>query len=108
MVRNIWKPFKDNGYVYLVEKRDSLVKIGCTTKPKQRISSLQCSNGKCFVQVFVSREVEDYKKVEKKLHFLFKERRVKGEWYNVSFNEAKELLVGFTTSDNFKKGVIYL
>jgi hypothetical protein len=64
------------GYVYLAEgKKDGLIKIGCSTKPKQRFKQLRgeyCQHFRLLFMYFVP----DMYDVEHQLHAWFCDERV--------------------------------
>ncbi|EBU3468633.1 GIY-YIG nuclease family protein [Salmonella enterica subsp. enterica serovar Tennessee] len=83
------------GYVYLIEdmERKGLVKIGKTRNPKTRLSSIRRTGGIAYGRTFVSNRIADSGALELRLHNLFDDRRVHGEWFRVDFETAKETLL---------------
>lgn len=72
-----------NEYVYFISDSEN-IKIGYTTRPAKRVTNLQSTNSKTLkiLAVFrAPRAVEGY------LHFIFRERHVRGEW----FEDAPEI-----------------
>lgn len=81
------------GYVYLLEDLErGLVKIGKTRKPKQRLSTLRTSSGVKGGREFITDRINGYGSLEKRMHMHFKDQRTQGEWFNVSFNDALDIL----------------
>jgi len=85
---------KESGYIYIVSY-DDMTKIGISIDPKSRINSLQTSNPKSFENFFVSERTEDYKSIEKQLHDFFNDHRLKGEWFDITFERAVSALRKF-------------
>lgn len=83
------------GYVYLIEdmERKGLVKIGKTRNPKTRLSFIRRTGGIAYGRTFVSNRIADCGELELRLHNLFDDRRVHGEWFRVDFETAKETLL---------------
>ena len=80
------------GCIYFIKhKGQEPIKIGLTTdtSPEKRIKSMETVSpwGLELVDVLqTSLPVE----MEKIIHSDFKEKRIKGEWFNISFTEVKE------------------
>ena len=66
--------------IYFIEQ-EGIVKIGYSTNPNKRLSSLKLSNpNELVVRLIIEGTIED----EKKYHEMFKEYRHRGEWYLLS------------------------
>lgn len=86
------KKLKAPGFVYVVESTDgSVVKIGKTTKPNQRIKTLQ-SKPKAKGRVYVSVLQPDHSSIERECHRHFHSKRIFGEWFCLRFDEAVSYL----------------
>lgn len=75
---------KVGGYVYFIQRIDTgNIKIGKTKNLKQRMSTLNTSNDMPlhFKKVF---ELEKYSELEKYFHYLFRDHRIHGEWFDLS------------------------
>lgn len=81
--------FSDIGYVYIIDCGD-LVKIGKSINPGQRTQDILAISG--LLRKHVSCRHMFYQKTESTLHKQFAERRVKGEWFDISFQVAKKAL----------------
>lgn len=80
------------GYVYILLADDNTVKIGITVHPYKRIGQIETSSGKEIVDWTISNPCLNYADIEVKLHRHFGESRLKGEWFNIKYNDAvKEL-----------------
>lgn len=76
-------------YVYIIKNiENGLFKIGYSTNPKNRISSIKTSAGVEIDEIEVA-EVVNGRNVEKHLHRLFKNKRKLGEWFKLSKNDIK-------------------
>jgi hypothetical protein len=70
------------GFVYLIHDGE-LYKIGRTSQPEKRIPQIEYQNGRpCTVLVLI--ETADYRTLELELHEKFGDKRVRGEWFDLS------------------------
>lgn len=75
-------------YLYAIHGNDNLIKIGFTTDPDRRIKELQTGNP-FPLKIIHLREVSgDVKTIEKIIHKSNNHRRVKGEWFKISTEQA--------------------
>jgi len=108
-IRNLDKTQKKEGYVYLIQKADNLIKIGCTINPKERIAAIQTHTGEYFLNIFISNKTVHYKAIERKMHSIYKESRMIGEWFDIDYQSAKKMIESFveihgkTLVPNFKQ-----
>ena len=66
-------------YVYFVQAEEGgLIKIGITKNPHMRLSTMQTN---CPVLLQTLRVIPAHTPVEKTLHRLFRNQRVRGEWF---------------------------
>lgn len=65
------------------------VKLGLSTNPEKRVRQLQTGNV-APLQIYHTEEVADdrVKIAEKALHRLLGHKRIKGEWFNLTVEEA--------------------
>lgn len=82
---------ENSGNIYIIQKKNKLVKIGISKNPKQRISAIETHNGEKSINIFISEKLKNYMEIEKLMHTYFKEFRVLGEWFNIDFDEAVEI-----------------
>ena len=85
----------DGGYVYIVLADDKTVKIGITKHPYTRINQIETASGKEIINWHFSKVCSNYKDIETKMHKYFKNNRLKGEWFNISYGDAKNYLKNF-------------
>lgn len=81
-----------NGYVYIVKTESGKVKIGVSSKPKNRIASLQTATYERLIDTHVSPKCFNYLKIEENLHDFFKSNRLNGEWFDIPFETAVDKL----------------
>ena len=75
-------------YVYLMLNTDtSLIKIGNSKKPKYRERTLHSQEP----SIHIIAKWLCSKEVEKKLHDKFNHKRIRGEWFRLTFKELKEI-----------------
>ena len=79
---------KNEGYVYICLANDNTIKIGITTYPYTRLHQIETSSGKEIVDWYVEKSCVNYKSIESQMHNIFKNNRLKGEWFTSNFNEA--------------------
>jgi len=76
------------GYIYLI-KCGKYYKIGRTEKNfQQRLSDIQTSNPEKIKIVFCAK-VDSYKEIEESIHEHFKDKRVRGEWFELKCEEIE-------------------
>ena len=75
---------------------DNIYKIGISDKPKKRLSTFKTANPKISL-VCYSDLISFAPMVENKLHELFKNQNVGGEWFQLN-EEQVELLVKLITN----------
>jgi hypothetical protein len=73
---------KLKGFIYVVKSKN-LYKIGRAKHPKSRIKTYRTENPFGITVIF-QKEVDDYVGIEEKLLDTFKEKRIKGEWFNLT------------------------
>ena len=90
--------------IYLISYDNQFLKIGYTKNITKRLSQLQTS---IPIKLEVLHLIDGDIALEKKLHFLFKDLRTQGEWFNfdnsiLEYFEDKECLLwqnGFTNEE---------
>jgi hypothetical protein len=83
--------------VYLLRSNSGLVKIGCTKNIFRRMSTYVSGVPEDLV-LFAFAQTKQHKASERYLHFLYKDKRVKGEWFNLNDNDLAYLLDNFDFS----------
>jgi len=73
-------------YVYLMlDKRNNYIKIGKSIRPTFREKTLQGEQPE--IELIAYWEAKP--KVEKELHYKFKDKRKRGEWFKLDFIDLK-------------------
>lgn len=81
-------------YVYLmIDTTNNFHKIGISNKPEYREKTLQAD--KPTIELIVSKRFPNRKiaeSIEKSLHLTFKEKRIRGEWFELDNNEVDDII----------------
>ena len=78
---------------YLMVNVQGNVKIGKALNPTKREKTLQAEQP--FIKLYATTE----KDLEKHLHYKYKDKRIRGEWFDLSIKDILEM----TTNYNFKE-----
>lgn len=81
------------GYVYVIQAEDGPVKVGISIDPRSRLQQISAASGRQFARVYVSPPVCDPRQFEKRAHRALQDSRTAGEWFDVSFDEARRVVV---------------
>jgi hypothetical protein len=90
------------GFVYVIEYANSVVKIGKTQKPKERLASLSTVSSSPILRVFVSCESKHYSVIERRSHKYYDEERLHGEMFTVPFEDAVNFIAAAVAAMNEK------
>lgn len=72
------------GNVYIIQLGDTdIYKIGISIDPDKRLKQLQ-SKSPIPLNLLWTNFGHDYKSIEKFIHYWFKDKRVRGEWFKLS------------------------
>lgn len=94
-----------NRFIYIIKCYDDELyyKIGITNDIDKRLKTLKTGNNNELEVIFLFQS-EYASKVESKIHFLYKNKRVKGEWFLFNDEEIEEVKMKIIESENvFKK-----
>lgn len=80
------------GYVYLLKGENGLYKIGRSKSPDIRIRDITKAVAPFDIQIVHKAFYPDCYKAESDLHKLFKEKRRRGEWFELSDNEVMAVI----------------
>jgi hypothetical protein len=81
----------DLGYVYLIKEKGTLNhKIGCTKSIESRFRTLQIGNPR-ELEIKISCFTYFYRQLERVLHHLFAEQKIRSEWFVLLFSDFKML-----------------
>lgn len=81
-----------DGYVYVADKGDGSVKIGCSAKPHERLKAIQNIFKFKAVNFFVSKKTQRPYQLEKMSHNSVSEKCVGDEFFKMSFDEAVDVV----------------
>ena len=78
-----------DGYIYLLKSQNAY-KIGRSQSIEKRIYTIQ--NTTPFkIKLIFKKKVRDCFQMERKLHLKFKEKRIKGEWFQLNKEDIEEI-----------------
>jgi hypothetical protein len=81
-------------HVYVIEDENGHVKIGIAGNVAKRISSIDTASAYEIINRYESPSCANARKIEKTAHKHFIDRRKKGEWFTVPFNETVDYMKG--------------
>jgi len=87
--RNVHSEPRSKTHVYLMKHSNGLTKIGCSSNPKARERTLQAEDPRlemicCF---------KAHNHVEKRLHSIFQDLRVRGEWFRLEERHVEWIML---------------
>ncbi len=100
----------DNRAVYCIHDPSSkLTKIGFSTNAQRRLQEVKYGS-RDFRKAYLLGAIYTgyYRQVEKDLHHVYSEKRVKGEWFSLSLDETKWIFDTFKPHREFVAGSILL
>ncbi len=80
------------GYVYLLKAENGLYKIGRSKTPDVRIRDITKAVAPFDIQIIHTAYYPDCYRAESDLHKLFREKRRRGEWFELSDEEVMALI----------------
>lgn len=78
-------------HLYVILMSNGSVKIGIAYDIDRRYSQIKASSGMEIKRHWESELIKDAYKLETKLHKIYKDKRLKGEYFNVDYDEAIKL-----------------
>ena len=84
------KDKKYQGFLYIIQNQNGLVKIGSSVFPEQRIAYLENQGGFKSVNKYISDPIWGHENIEKELHKIFHSDRIIGEWFSTPFDDIKK------------------
>ena len=85
------KPLPKPGTVYVIKaEKTGLYKIGYTINPEQRLKQLQLSSPDILHYV-IEIQIGDMVALEKRLHEEYADKRVNGEWFNLTPEDVQSI-----------------
>lgn len=95
---NEWRSKKDkNNYIYLASDNSGYTKIGQTKNVKARISNLKTANPNIYCFLYFKEGVNVG--IEKALHNEFENKRISGEWFDLSKNDIRKIINDWCIDD---------
>lgn len=86
-------------FIYLMfDNNNNYYKIGRSNNPKYRESTLQSEKPSIDLLFYW----KDEPHVEKMLHYLHSNKRIRGEWFALNSNDVNNLIAEYRTKDSFK------
>ena len=80
----------DHGYVYIIRAENNVYKIGKAKRLDERVNTFGVKLP-IKTELYCSCEMDDYSKFEKDMHIRFAEKRVHGEWFNLTERDLEEI-----------------
>ena len=80
--------------IYLIHMEDTnFYKIGVSSNTRTRLSSIQCGNPhRVYERHYIFSSDRDARPTEKQLHLDFRDRHVRGEWFQFSRDKLSEVI----------------
>ena len=75
-------------YIYILEFDNNSVKIGITKNQKKRMNQIVSQSGLSITRSYFTEKTKNAIKIESELHKHFKEKRLNGEFFSNSYEEA--------------------
>jgi predicted GIY-YIG superfamily endonuclease len=94
-------------YIYFIQSGYGAIKVGMAKNPEKRLANMQTSIPKSL-RLLAAIPLPDRKSaraLERELHDLFKDERIRGEWFNrriVKKGKMKEVFGGTLKQPYFK------
>jgi len=95
-------------YIYIIESKENIVKIGISKDPGRRLKQLQTGSSDKLKLIYKI-EVDDKraKYLEKKIHHINNFDRINGEWFNIppqiAINEIKYAIIRYGNQSFLEK-----
>ena len=102
MKKLISKPLSESKHIYVLENSDRRVKIGVSKNIKQRIRALETGSSYKMINVFYTAKCSNSNELESLCHKHFKNFKIRGEWFDVPFETAKEYVKNLNLEFNFR------
>lgn len=84
----IYIPRPRDGYVYLIRSDTGCYKIGCARNPEDRLRTFEVKLP-FRVEYLVLIKTNDMRRLEGQLHAKFTDKRISGEWFNLSDDDVQ-------------------
>lgn len=77
-----------NKYLYVLEFTNGTVKIGITKEKERRMKAISSASGMNITRSYFTEEIDNVQNLETELHRHFKNKRLNGEFFDISFEDA--------------------
>lgn len=88
IMMDLTKPSLKNKYLYVLEFSNKTVKIGITKEKERRMKAISSASGMDITRSYFSEKIDNVQNLETELHRYFKDKRLKGEFFNIDFDVA--------------------
>ena len=88
MFKNHAKPSLKNKYLYVLEFTNGTVKIGITKEKEKRMRAISSASGMKITRSYFTEKIDNVQNLETELHRHFKDKRLQGEFFDITFEEA--------------------
>lgn len=78
--------------VYLLKSCDGLVKVGVTSDFEKRLKIIEGQSGRAIDSAYFTRYCSNSFSVETEFKHVYHANKIKGEWYEIDYEQAKESL----------------
>lgn len=78
------------GYIYVIFSEEKICKIGISQNPKVRMSSIKAFEKTRIIKSYVTESCYNSRELESLAHEHFSDKKIKGEWFEIKFDEAVE------------------
>lgn len=83
---------KNGKHVYVLENSDGDIKIGVSKSIDVRKRTIENQTGKMIINVFTTDLCSNSYSIERELHKHYQSKKIYGEWFHVSYQEAVDLI----------------
>lgn len=81
-------------FIYVIGTKDRKQKIGISKNVNKRLTELQTGNPeKLYIHHFEEVPKDRVRLLERKIHKEFSYKRLEGEWFNMTSEEAKHMVM---------------
>lgn len=84
------------GVVYVIDGGEGRIKIGASSHPKTRITTVLSTGGVCKAKIAITATITNYFFIEAEFKREFSDRKVAGEWFLVGFDDAVDFVRSYS------------
>lgn len=82
------KPTLKDKYLYVLEFSNGTIKIGITKEKEKRMKAISSASGMDILRSYFTEKICNVQNLETELHKHFKDKRLNGEFFSITFEEA--------------------